>query len=296
MSDLDQHRIDRRAARRAFSAASRDYDGVAVLQAEVRTRLLERLDIFKLKPDVVLDLGCGTGAATVALHARYPHAHIIAMDAALGMVEYAAKHASWLQRLRHKQASRVCADAFHLPFKSASIDLVFSNLMLQWCDPPHEVFAEVRRVLKPTGAFLFSSFGPDTLKELRAAWATVDQHTHVNRFIDMHDLGDAMLRSGLAEPVLDVERITVTYGAVMTLMRELKVIGAHNVNAGRAHGLTGRAALSKMTAAYELQRRDGVLPATYEVVYGQAWGNQQRDRAQLEGEVRIPVHKIGRRI
>jgi malonyl-CoA O-methyltransferase len=166
--------------------------------------------------------------------------------------------------------------------------------MLQWCEPPDAVFAEVRRVLKPQGVFLFASFGPDTLRELREAWASVDQHTHVNRFIDMHDLGDAMIRAGLAEPVLDVERFTLTYPDVMGLMRELKAIGAHNVTAGRPAGLTGRNALKQMTAAYEPCRRDGVLPASYEVVYGQAWGNDQPMRG-LDGEVRIPINKIGRR-
>jgi malonyl-CoA O-methyltransferase len=159
------------------------------------------------------------------------------------------------------------------------------------------VFAELRRVLKPNGVLLFSSFGPDTLRELRNAWAVVDQHTHVNRFIDMHDLGDAMMRAGLAEPVLDIERFTLTYADAMTLMRELKAIGAHNVTAGRRHGLTGRTALKQMLAAYETQRRDGSLPASYEVVYGQAWGNDRPAKHQhdLPDEVHVPISKIGRR-
>jgi malonyl-CoA O-methyltransferase len=290
----DQHRIDRLAARRSFSAASSDYDRVAVLQAEVRSRLLERLDIVKLTPAVVLDLGCGTGPASRALQQRYPQAQIIAMDAAFGMLQYSAQQRSVLQRMFSKDVSRVCADAFCLPLKTASVDVVFSNLMLQWCDPPDAVFAELRRVLKPEGVLLFSSFGPDTLRELRQAWAAVDDHTHVNRFIDMHDLGDAMLRAGLAEPVLDVERFTLTYADVMTLMRELKAIGAHNVTAGRRHGLTGRTALKQMIAAYEAQRREGSLPASYEVVYGQAWGNDRPIRG-FDGEVRIPINRIGRR-
>jgi malonyl-CoA O-methyltransferase len=290
----DPHGIDRLAARRAFSAASRDYDAVAVLQTEVRSRLLERLELIKVEANVVLDLGCGTAAASQTLQRRYPHAHVIAMDAAFGMLQQATRHHSLTNRLFSTGFTRVCADAFRLPLKTASVDIIFSNLMLQWCDPPDAVFAEIRRVLKPSGAVLFASFGPDTLKELRNAWATVDDHSHVNRFIDMHDLGDAMMRAGLAEPVLDVERITLTYSEVMGLMRELKAIGAHNVTAGRAPGLTGRAALKQMIAAYETQRRDGVLPATYEVVYGQAWGSDNPIRGP-GGEVRIPVSKIGRR-
>ncbi|MGE0114461.1 MAG: malonyl-ACP O-methyltransferase BioC [Steroidobacteraceae bacterium] len=291
---VGQHDLDRLAVRRAFSAASSTYDRVAVLQTEVRTRLLERLDIVRLTPAAVLDLGCGTGQASQALQQRYPQARIIAMDAAFGMLQQAAQHYSLMQKLLHRGFTRVCADAYRLPFKNASLDLVFSNLMLQWCDPPDAVFAELRRVLKPDGVLLFTSFGPDTLKELRAAWAAVDEHTHVNRFIDMHDLGDAMVRAGLAEPVLDVERFTLTYPDVMGLMRELKAIGAHNVTAGRRHGLTGRAALNQMSAAYEIQRREDVLPATYEVVYGQAWGNDQPLRS-VNGEVRIPLSQIGRR-
>ena len=294
MVEHDPHQIDRRAARRAFSAASAEYDVVAVLQAEVRGRLLERLDLIKLVPTAVLDLGCGTGMASKSLQQRYRHAHIMAMDAAFGMVQQARSQLSFAQRWLGSGFKRICADAFQLPFKTASMDLVFSNLMLQWCDPPDAVFAEVRRVLKPSGAFLFASFGPDTLRELRNAWASVDAHSHVNRFIDMHDLGDAMLRAGLAEPVLDVERITLTYSDVMILMRELKAIGAHNVTAGRLGGLTGRHALKQMISAYELQRRDGLLPATYEVVYGQAWGNDQPIRS-YDGEVRVPISKIGRR-
>jgi malonyl-CoA O-methyltransferase len=293
----DLHAIDRLAARRSFSAASSEYDRVAVLQTEVRSRLLERLDLIKLAPKVVLDLGCGTGPASRALQQRYPQAQIIAMDAAFGMLQYSAQQRGLLKKLFSKDVSRVCADAFRLPLKTASVDIAFSNLMLQWCDPPDAVFAELRRVLRPDGALLFSSFGPDTLRELRNAWAVVDDHTHVNRFIDMHDLGDAMLRAGLAEPVLDVERFTLTYADAMTLMRELKAIGAHNVTAGRPHGLTGRAAFKQMLAAYELQRRDGSLPASYEVVYGQAWGNDRpmKEPHDLPNEVRVPLTRIGRR-
>ena len=293
----DQHVIDRLAARRSFSAASSDYDRIAVLQTEVRSRLLERLDLIKLTPSVVLDLGCGTGPASRALQQRYPQAQIIAMDAAFGMLQYSAQQRGLLQKLFSKDVTRVCADAFRLPLKTASVDIAFSNLMLQWCDPPDAVFAELRRVLKADGVLLFSSFGPDTLRELRQAWSVVDAHTHVNRFIDMHDLGDAMVRAGLAEPVLDVERFTLTYADAMTLMRELKAIGAHNVTAGRRHGLTGRTVLKQMIEAYELQRRDGSLPASYEVVYGQAWGNDRplRNANGLSDEVRVPINKIGGR-
>ena len=294
MNEPEAYALNVRAMRRAFSAASAEYDRIAVLQAEVRTRLLERLDVIKLEPTTVVDLGCGTAHASRALQQRYPQAQVIALDAAFGMVQQARRQQGFWSNLLGKPFSRICADAYRLPFKDASIDLVFSNLMLQWCDPPDAAFAEVRRVLKPQGALLFTSFGPDTLKELRVAWSSVDTHTHVNRFIDMHDLGDAMIRAGLAEPVLDVERLTLTYTDVMSLMRELKAIGAHNVTVGRRAGLTGRTALKQLGLAYESFRREGVLPASYEVVFGQAWGNVKAPPAH-DGEVRIPLNKIGGR-
>lgn len=287
----DAYTLKRRDVRRSFSDAGSEYDTVAVLQKQVRESLLERLALFQLKPAVVLDLGCGTAHSSNALHQQYPEAQIIALDAAFGMLQHASKSRTWFGRRLYQ---RVCADAYQLPFKAASMDLVFSNLMLQWCDPPDAVFAEIRRVLKADGVFIFSTFGPDTLHELRRAWHGVDAHTHVNRFIDMHDIGDAMMRTGLAEPVLDIERFTLTYSEVMTLMRELKSIGAHNVTQGRQHGLTGKGVFKQMVANYELSRREGVLPATYEVVFGQAWGNQSATSIS-HGEVRVPINQIGRR-
>jgi malonyl-CoA O-methyltransferase len=183
-----------------------------------------------------------------------------------------------------------------LPFKDASVDLIFSNLMLQWCDEPDATFAEVRRVLKPAGFFGFTTLGPDTLKELRTAWSQADGHQHVSRFLDMHDIGSALGRAGLVEPVLDVDRIQLTYPDSRSLMSDLKAIGAHNATAGRARGLTGKSRMKKMTDAYESFRRDGLLPATYEVVYGAAWGTAGRPASRaIAGEVRIPLTSIRHR-
>jgi len=283
--------LDTRAVRRSFDAASADYDAAAVLQEEVRSRLLARLDYMTLEPQVILDLGAGTGRASRVLKRRYPKAQVLALDIAPGMLKEAGRQQGWWRRF-----DRVCANASLLPLKDASVDLVVSNLMLQWCDPPDRVFAEVRRVLKPRGLFTFTSFGPDTLKELRLAWSAVDDRPHVHRFIDMHDLGDALLRAGLAEPVLDVEHFTLTYPDAVSLMRELKIIGATNASRGRSAGLTGRRALKSLATAYEAFRREGVLPATYEVVYGQAWGNLSGPRKTLpKGEARIGVDQITRR-
>jgi malonyl-CoA O-methyltransferase len=245
----------------------------------------------RLEPAVVLDLGAGTGHASLALKRRFRASQVVALDLAEGMLREAGSRQTLLRRFR-----RVCAHAAALPLREASVDLVFSNLMLLWCTDPDAVFRECRRVLRPGGLLTFTTFGPDTLVELRRAWAAADRHTHVNRFIDMHDLGDALLRAGLVEPVMDVERYTLTYAEVRDLMRDLKAIGAHNANAGRPRGLTGKGALTRMTAAYETLRRDGRLPATQEVVFGQAWVPVGAPRAKRTlGEVVVPVGKIGRR-
>src|SRR5262245_8455393 len=284
-------RLDHAGVRNSFDRASASYEAAAVLQARVADELLHRLDFFKLTPATVLDLGAGTGRMTGELKRRYRRANVVALDLAPGMLREARNHMGLFRRF-----GRVCSDARRLPFANASIDVVASNLMLQWCDELDSAFSEVRRVLKPDGLFAFTTFGPDTLKELRAAWSAVDDYSHVNTFIDMHDIGDALVRAGLTEPVLDVERVTLTYKDVLSLMRDLKVIGAHNVTAGRARGLMGRSTLARLEAAYEPARRSGLIPATYEVVYGAAWGSAgKRAERAVDGEVRIPVGSIRRR-
>ena len=287
----DPFRIDADRVRRSFGRSARNYDAAAILQQRVRDELLERLDLVRLEPAVVLDLGAGTGHASRALRLRYRSSQVVALDLAEGMLREAGRRQPLWRRFR-----RVCGNAAALPLRDASVDIVFSNLMLQWCNDPDAVFRECRRVLRPGGLLTFTTFGPDTLVELRRAWAAADGHTHVNRFLDMHDLGDSLVRSGLAEPVMDVERYTLTYAAASDLMRDLKAIGARNANAGRPRGLTGRGALAAMNAAYESYRRDGRLPATYEVVYGQAWCPSGPSRAgPVHGEVVVPFSRIGRR-
>ena len=287
----DSSRLDDAGIRQAFDRASGEYEKSAVLQARVGDELLQRLDFFKLTPDVVVDLGAGTGRVTGELKRRYRRAQVVALDIAPGMLREARKHMSFFRRFE-----RVCADVRQLPFSDASVDIAVSNLMLQWCGDLDSAFREVRRVLKPDGLFAFTTFGPDTLRELRAAWAAVDDYSHVNTFIDMHDIGDALVRAGLTEPVLDVDRVTLTYKDVLSLMRDLKVIGAHNVTAGRPRGLVGRGTLQRLAAAYESARRSGLLPATYEVVYGAAWGSAgKRATSVVDGEVRIAPSQIRRR-
>ena len=184
------------------------------------------------------------------------------------MLRQARRHAGWW-----KPFARVCADGLALPFPDRSMDVVYSNLCLQWCDTPRALFAEFARVLKPGGFLAASSFGPDTLSELRAAWATADDaRAHVGRFLDLHDLGDAALAAGLKDPVLDSDRITKHYPEVRTLLVDLKGLGATNADLDRARGLTGKTRFKAMLDAYETRRRDGRIPATWEVVTLHAWG------------------------
>ena len=293
--DSDAFRLDRPGVRAAFERASARYEAAAVLQARVADELLNRLELFKFTPGVVLDLGAGTGRMTSELKRRYRRALTIALDLAPGMLREARKHQQLFRRFE-----RVCGDAMRLPFADASVDVVVSSLMLQWCDPPDPAFTEIRRVLKPDGLVAFSTLGPDTLRELRTAWAEADgtsnTYNHVNHFTDMHDVGDALVRAGLSEPVLDVDRLQLTYPDALALMRDLKAIGAHNVTAGRPRALLGRERLRRMQDAYETFRRDGRLPATYEVVYGVAWGAAGRPAsAMVGGEAHIAPGAIRRR-
>jgi len=287
--------LDHDVVRDSFSRAAASYDAAAVLQAQVRNELLDRLDLVKLEPEVVVDLGAGTGHATLELKRRYRGSRVVAADLAEGMLREAGRRQTLLRRF-----DRVGADAAALPFRDGSVDLIFSSLMLQWCPDPDAVLRECRRVLKPGGLLTFTTLGPDTLVELRRAWLAADaSHPHVNTFLDMHDLGDALVRAGLAEPVMDVERCTLTYDEVRGLMRDLKAIGAHNAATDRPKGLTGKRTLGRMIEAYETFRRaDGRLPATYEVVFGQAWGPVGPVRTKMAGmgETLIPVGNIGRRL
>ena len=285
--------LDVRRVRDSFSQAAGTYDAAAVLQATVRDELLRRLEVLRMEPAVVVDLGAGTGQASIALKRRYPGGRVVAMDIAHGMLLQARKRQTLLRRF-----DRVVADAAALPLGNASVDMLFSSLMLQWCNDPDRVLRECRRVLRPGGVLHFTTLGPDTLVELRQAWQAADPgHAHVNRFIDMHDLGDALVRAGFAEPVLDVERYTLTYDDARGLMRDLKAIGAHNSTAGRARGLTGKSALARMLAAYEGFRRAGKLPATYEVVFAQAWcpTGPIRTKGQPRAETVVPISQIRRR-
>jgi len=283
--------IDKRQACNAFSQAAERYDEVAVLQREIGQRLVERLELMLIEPKVILDIGSGTGVATAELSKRYKKAQILALDFAFPMLLKTRKRGSWLRRPRC-----VCADLEQLPFADSSVDLIYSNAALQWSNDLEHTFSEFMRVLRPGGLVAFTTFGPDTLKELRQAWSEADGGSHVSQFLDMHDVGDALVRSSFAEPVIDVDRMVLTYDRVDGLMQDLKVLGAHNVNRDRSRGLTGKSMMSAMRESYEQFRRDGKLPASYEVIYGHAWAPDQLvlDQIQEDGATMIPVDTIKR--
>lgn len=268
---MESFYTDKAQVRSSFERAAHSYDGAAVLQREVADRMFERLDLVKLGPQHMLDAGSGTGYAGPRLRARYKDARLIELDLALSMLQVAAGKLGLLERVFHKRPWQLCADLEALPLAGNSLDLVWSSLAIQWLNEPDTVFREFHRVLRPEGLLMFSTFGPDTLMELRDAFAGVDGKPHVNRFIDMHDLGDALSHAGFSAPVMDMEKIVLTYADMKAVMRDLKAIGAHNVAVGRERGLMGKAAFQRAEAAYEKLRREGRIPATYEVVYGHAW-------------------------
>ena len=287
--------IDKRRLRASFDKAAPGYDAAAVLQHEVCRRMLAKLEFIKLQPAAILDAGCGTGNAVAALQAHFPHATLCALDLAAGMVRQARARAPWWKSVLGRNVVPVCGDIEQLPLRTAAFDFAWSNLALQWMNDPPRAFAELKRVLAPGGLLMFSTFGPDTLRELRAAYAETDNYTHVNRFIDMHDLGDMLVHAGFADPVMDMEYITLTYADVRALMRDLKAIGAHNSTTGRPPGMTARAVLAAVEHNYERFRQAGRLPATFEVVYGHAWLPQQRTTRDGKPVIEIKALRDGQR-
>ena len=288
-NDSPEILIDKHAVRASFNRAVNSYEQHAILQNEVLSRLFDRLEWIKLQPRTILDLGSGIGTGSTQLLQRYPKSHVISLDFAENMLTYAKKQRSLLQKWRYQQ-SFLCADAEHLPLADHSVDMVFSNLTLQWCQNLPRLFAEFARVLKPEGLLMFTTLGPDTLKELRHAWLQENRRAHVNAFFDMHDIGDQVLRAKLSDPVLDVEYIKLHYQNTTDVMKDLKGIGARNMLAQRHRGLTGKNTLKAVTARYEQLREEGGLPCTYEVIFGQAWATI--DHAQNAHEKGQPAFSI----
>ena len=279
----DPQAVDPRAVRAGFARAAANYDRAAALQREIGSRMMQRLDVVRIAPRAILDAGCGTGEALAELAARYPHARLFGIDCAYPMVASARRRsdagASLLRRLLRPVAGGlgggapwlVCADLLALPLAPRSIDLVWSNLALQWVNDLPAAFEGFRRVLRVGGLLSFTTFGPDTLREVREAFAGLGPGTHTSRFIDMHDIGDMLVHGGFADPVMDMEKLTLTYATPQAMLGELKAIGATNRTLGRPRGLTGRKTWAAMLARLEVLAKDGRIPATFEVVYGHAW-------------------------
>lgn len=292
--------FDPRQVRRAFSRASASYDAAAALQHAIEAQLLESLDYLDQRvPNVVLDLGCGPGSAAAAMQARWPRAQVLAMDLALPMLRHAKSARDW----RHPFARhplRVCADARALPLAEASVDVLFSNLCLQWTEDLPAVFAGFRRVLKPGGLLLCSTFGPATLQELRDAFAHAERSSpnpapHVSPFATIAQFGDALMQSGFRDPVLDRDTLVRGHGDVQSLMRELRALGATNALATRRRTLTGRGRFRAAAAAYEVERGDdGLLPSSWEIITAMAWAPEPGTPIRSGGfdEVSVPLSKI----
>ena len=294
--------LDRDEVRRAFDHAAATYDAHAVLQREVCDRLLERLDYMTLQPQRVLDVGTGTGYGFARLRERYAEAELCALDIAPAML--AATRArfpreGWAQRALSLLGSRsastfhlVCADMERLPLTANSMNLVWSSLALQWAVDLESTLRGFHHVLAPGGLLMFATFGPDTLKELRSAFSAVDDAPHVNRFTDLHDIGDMLVNAGFSSPVMEMEMLTLTYTDLKALMRDLKGIGAHNAAATRRRGLLGKSAWATLEQAYEQDRQHGRLPATFEVIYGHAWVG---DKTRREDGRQVIQFNIGER-
>jgi len=276
-------RLDLKAVRCAFERAASSGGDERVVAAEIARRMSARLDYVRLEPSHVLDAGCGSAPAAPLLAKRFPSATITGMDASLSMVKAARRGAPLLERaklaLGFGTNRLVCGDIDSLPVADASIDMVWSNLALAWVQDVGLAFREFHRVLKEGGLLMFSSYGPDTLCELRSAFAAVDRRPHVHEFIDMHDLGDLLLASGFAEPVMDMEKLVYTYADVGPMVRELHHSGQTNAMLHRRRGLTGRSVWNAMLAAYARRAEDARVEATFEIVYGHAWKAGQRPRA-----------------
>lgn len=289
---LDQDHISA-----SFGKAAASYEKFARLQKSVADNLLERIAELNLKPQVIVDVGSGTGYMARQLSQLFPNAQIYHLDSAFPMLQHAKQQVtgrfSFFTQIKQHF---ICSDAAFLPIAERRVDLLVSNLMLQWCNDVNQVISEFARVLQPEGALFLSTFGLDTLQELRHSWAKIDEYSHLNQFFDMHELGNILFQNGLINPVMDTEWTKRYYGDVKTLMHELKAIGAHNVTADRPRSLTGKGKLSQLTENYEQYRTMEGLPATYEIIYGHARGRKaDYQLKQADGSIIVPVPQFHRR-
>lgn len=282
----------------AFNKAAGTYNKNAVLQYEVGQRLIERLDFFSIEPQTILDLGMGTGAVTTLVQSKYPDAHIVGLDFAENMLR------EFKARSDHNNNSQnvtlLCADINKIPLADKSIDLIFSNFTMQWCESITSLFKECHRVLKTNGILIFTVPGPETLVELRYALDNIDpEHSHVNNFIDMHDLGDILVQTKFAHPVMDNDHFTLTYSSVQNLLKDIKAVGANTkLTTNSRKTLFSKGKLQQLNAEFEKYKQaDGKFPLTYEVVYGHAFKLTKPPKVKHPelSEISVPIEKIIRK-
>jgi malonyl-CoA O-methyltransferase len=268
-------RLDSRAARRAFGRAARTYAAASRVEVEVASRMLERLDYVKVAPRRILDAGSGAGRDAPRLTRRYPGAGVFALDSALAVLP----RSTLLDRMRGRRTLPVCGDMQRLPFADASFELAWSNMALHWVEDPLAALRELARVLAPEALLMFSTLGPDTLKELRAGAGAA----RVHEFIDMHDLGDMLLAAGFAAPVMDMEMLRVAYASGRQLLADLRASGQTNARLDRPRGLAGRAFRERLERAL-----GAPMQSTYEVIYGHAWKRGAEPAKSIHVFKRIP--------
>lgn len=271
---------------KSFNLNATNYDAAAKIQVEIGQRLLSRLDLLKISPHYILDLGCGTGFFSQELRKRYPRAVIISFDLAYTMLQQVKKRQKFWQRW-----PIVNGDMGLLPFADQSFDLIFANQVIHWSPSLVDLLAQCQRTLSDKGCLLFSTLGPDTFKEIRSTWH--DKFAHTNEFMDMHDIGDNLLKAQFADPVVDMEFVTMHYRKLTSLLRDLRHQGVRNINDQRNPGLTGRRKWQKFTENYQkLTASDNKYPLTYEIIYGIAWKGMQK---KADNSVHyIPITEIKR--
>lgn len=283
----DNSALNSKDVQRRFDRAASGFDAVDFVHSATRDGLLARLEPMTIEARTIVDLGAATGSARRLLARRFRRARVVAVDLSLQMLESARQKQS-----RYSRTSALQANAEALPFADQSIDIVFANMLLPWVSEPARMFGEIARVLRKDGLFLFATLGPDSLGEIRRAWGSVDGGEHVNRFPDMHNIGDAAVRAGLRDPVLDVDQLSVTYRDSGTLFQDLTAMGARNCLQHRERSLAAAARFKAMAAALDELRRDGLLTLNLELIYGHCWGVGQR---LADGEYRVAASRIGRR-
>lgn len=298
MSQATANTIDERRLKRARSRAAATYDGSAVLQREVERRMLERLELVRLPEGPIIDIGCATGSGMRALAQRYPKASIVGVDPSLEMLRRAQGaqplHRRLMQSLRGKQHFFCATSAEYLPFASRTFALAWSNLFVHWAADPERLCRELLGTLMPGGLLMFSCLGPDTLQELKRAFDAAGRPPSVHRFMDMHDLGDLLVHAGFADPVMDMEYITLTFSDLRDLAHDLRSQGATYCGLPESRPVLTRNQWLRLIQAYEPMRRDGKLPTTFEIVYGHAWKPQHGPRKTAEGLDVVRIHRPAR--